>query len=454
MLLSLVLSFALESHSTVPVGKEIRWTKSLSGALEQAAEEERVVFVALTIDGEARAERFARDTYFEREVIAQSERTINVIGSPNEHRNKGACKMFQEIECIDHQRADAEIREELVARNDLGLAALPQHLWLNSSGEVLLSVPFEMTAEEMVWCFAFADWKRNPETTLQIPSGARAPRRVVFGKAYRLGDGSDPGRGLTEKELAEGLDVLEGSTWTEDRVALWLRVVFTDDEKAVSNIRTGLGSALLTWSGDDRLNGAIDVIGEWSPVSYAPVITDFMDHPNPAVRMRAAVALEQLGASSVVRDIEKALSKEKDEEVLDNWIRALGSCGFESTSVRKRLIKIAESNQNASLRINAILALGWSSSDETVARFLRAIMRSEDEKEAEAAICAVTMARKSMWIPEMEGIMEHGATEDLRKLAERAKQILEGRSLASFEANVRMLSGDTFRRGRIFFGER
>ncbi len=433
-------------------GSSIQWRADYEGTLEQAKAERRGVFVALLIDGEARCDAFVKDVYAEKFVIQFAESTLNVVASPGQHKRKGACKLFAGVECIDHQRADTTVRSKLVAQNDLGVASVPQHLWLDPDGAVILSVPFEMTADEVLWCFAFAQWRLDPKSSFVLPEGARAPRRLIFGASHRPADGTTPGRGLIESELQKELNTLKGSFWNEGRIGTWLRVVFTDDERAVRTIQTELGTGALTWGGVERLNQALDVIGEWSPASFSPLLLDYVKHRDAQVRRHTAVGLEQMGAPDTVSAIKRALSKEKDASVEKAWLRALGSCGYADKSVRKLLLKKAKSEKEAELRINATLALGWSGGEEAVVELLESKLTSEDENEVVAALCAAAISRDPLWIPKLEEFAKKAPEGRVRTACESALTVLRGASLTTIESEVRLVAGDELRRGRIFFG--
>lgn len=409
------------------------------------------MFVALLIDGEARCDAFVKSAYSDKGVVDMAARTLNVIASAGRHKKKGACKFFAGVECIDHQRSDTTVRTDLVAQNDLGVASVPQHLWLNPDGAVILSVPFEMTVEELKWCFAFAEWRSVPDSKFVLPEGARAPRRIVFGASHQPAAGATPGRGLTESELQEELNKLKGSFWNEGRIGTWLKVIFTDDERAVRTIQTELGTGALTWGGVDRLNRALDVIGEWSPVSYSPLLLDHVKHRDASVRKHTAVAFEQMGASDAVSVLKRALSKEKEGTVKKNWIRALGACGHADKGVRKLLLKAAKSDKSNLLQLNAILALGWSGGDKDVAEFLEAQLTSEKENRVVAALCAAAISRDPLWLPILDAFAKKAPEGRIRSACEASLTVLRGASLSVLETEVRLVGGDELSRGRIYF---
>ncbi len=77
--LSLMLpALFLTAGATTAVAGKIEWQASYEEALEKAAAENRVVFVAYYHDGEARSEQFLKKLARDKQVTALSELTLNV----------------------------------------------------------------------------------------------------------------------------------------------------------------------------------------------------------------------------------------------------------------------------------------------------------------------------------------------------------------------------------------
>ena len=429
----------------------IEWETEVESALNRASEEQRIVFVAAWIDDEGRSARFAKDVYPNREIAKLAEETVNLIASPGRHKKSGECRHFSDITCLEHQRVHAELVERDVLRaNSEGAVCAPQHLWLSPAGEVLLCVPFEMTADEVAWCFAFARWKLNEEAPFHANDGARAPRRLVFGRGSMTAPGTS-GRGLTETELAEELKTLKSAFWNDGRIASWLKVVFTDDDQAAGYIRTELGTGALTWNGVERLNGALDVMGEWAPAVFAPVLTDFIKHEDPSVRLRVAIGLEQHGLPETAKTIRKALKKEKDPAVRRAWLRALGAAGYDDRAARKALMDVVSKEESGSDRRCAILALGWSAREEAVGAVLVELLQAESEEDSRVAGCALALSRDPSWI----GLLEQRAAQlpdgPGKQGLLRCAEVLRGASLAQIRGEIESLCETPENRGRLYF---
>ena len=73
--LALCAGFAAPTAST---GKAIEWSPSYQEALELAAKEARVIFIAVNMDGERANDRMADQVYGDRTIVALSESSVNM----------------------------------------------------------------------------------------------------------------------------------------------------------------------------------------------------------------------------------------------------------------------------------------------------------------------------------------------------------------------------------------
>ena len=133
---------------------DIDWQPSYETALLRAADEDRVLFVAVNMDGERANDRTADKTYHDKTVVGLSEHTLNLVASLSEHAKPDrTCPRFGDVTCADHRRVDIDVRENVLAPDDEGYVIAPQHVFLKPDGEVILSVPYEISAAELEWCF-------------------------------------------------------------------------------------------------------------------------------------------------------------------------------------------------------------------------------------------------------------------------------------------------------------
>ena len=248
---------------------DITWEADYEAARARATEETRLIFVAVHSDEEARSETFFKKVYKDKAVKRLTGETVNLLACLDiGWKKRCECAKAGDLDDDDAKFMEAAIREELLAANDEGIVASPQHLWLDSQGNLLLCVPYEMTPEELAWCFAEA--ARMAGTAVPEVEG-RAPRRLLYRDAYRPPDGDEFGRGLRTEEVEEALSELKGASsgggrfgggrfggggggggWGR-RIELVLQLAFTDEKDAQEQVAQQLGSGFLTWTSFDPL---------------------------------------------------------------------------------------------------------------------------------------------------------------------------------------------------------
>src|SRR5262249_50970137 len=141
--------------------------------------------------------------------------------------------------------------------------------------------------------------------------------------------------------------------------------------------------------GDRRQQRILHAIGVLSPPSYWEVAAEYLEGSETKLRAEAAVALEQLAASEALRDLQSALHKEKDKDVLKEILRALGTCGANDKGVRTLLLKKAGGEKDELLRTSAIAACGFLSSGDDVAEVMTGLVQKGTQAERMAAACAM-----------------------------------------------------------------
>lgn len=452
----LALAPLVLSAAEVPgnVGGDVSWEAGWEAARERSAGEERLVFVALLAEGEGRS-RALRKLYADRTVAGLASATVCVGGELKTAVERRSFEPFSGLSEEDNRRLVALLREELFAQNEEGVVAVPQHAWLSSAGEVLLSVPYEMTREELVWCFAEAFRRAGIEPPEELPEDARPPRRLLGAALYRPPAGDRHGRGMTPSELEEEIDRRRSDGFGGGAVASWMRILFTDDEEAVKYAEVELGRGVLAWLGRDRIGQSLRYVGVASPPSFWEVLAPFAKDRRAEVRNEAAVALEQLGSARALKVVKSALGKEKEPAVRKNWLRALGACGWDDRGAARTLLKVASGKQEPPLaRRNAIVALGHLRQDEAVRELLLARLAGADPAERLAAAGAMALSREREYAEALAAAAERAEDEEEREGYEAARSVLEGADLAAAEELVREAAKDEIDRPRIFFRAR
>ncbi|MAG64212.1 hypothetical protein CMO84_11900 [Candidatus Woesearchaeota archaeon] len=436
-----------------PVG-DITWEKEYAPARARAQEEGRILFVSILSDDEARSDQFWDDVYSDRRVRALSEETVNLVACLDAQGKKRSSSTKQAGLSRDEARyMEAAIRDELMAKNAEGVVASPQHLWFSSAGELLQSVVFEMTADEMVWCFVNArrraGLKHDP-----MPEGLRAPLRFLTREPYVPADGDTHGRALTSAEAKQELKTMKASMLGAGQAARFVRLAFTDDKAAQEYVYKELQSGVATWGGSGITVRALHTMGLVAPDSGWEIFEYYADHKEARVRNECAVGLEQVGTSDGLKLIKTMLRKEKDAGVKKNWLRALGSCGRSTSSVRKQILGLANRERDPVLKANILFALGWLDHHEDVREVLVQTLydANADVRLRTAAVCAIALGRDES---QLEAVRKFaggdGIPAPLSEAATAAVAILEGGDLMGLQASVQDSCDDIVSRERVFF---
>ena len=469
----LIVAAAGATTALEPLGG-IQWEESFDLALERADKEGKVVFIAVNMDGEAANERAVKSVYTDRAVAALTEHTANVIASADRHSRSGVCKRFGCTSCDAHQEMDMDVRERVLKPDATGAVIAPQHVFLSPAGDVLLSVPYEVSAKELAWCFGEAFERAGVTDAPDVPAGARRPRRLIIGDVASLGRRNRAP--LTKEAVEELIALLRKGTERSDRNSNIQHLATADEDAAreyvLSLLRSGGGrggggrrgrgggrngsererAALLRW------------IGTASPVSYAEVVEPFIGAGTVEARSEAIVALEQLASEDSVKALLGALKKAKDETIEKNLLRATGACGPEDRKVRSALLKASEDVKNPLARQNALLALGWAESDEGVSERLRQAVLPEEfakkakigpdritELEREAAVVAMGISRDEAWTEMLTEIRDdEEEPQELRDAASASLEVIAGGEYRLLRDALMRAGSDEIPRDRLF----
>ncbi len=461
---------------------EIAWQPSLEKALERAAAEKKVVFLAVNMDGERANERMVDKVYTDKTVLELSTHALNAIASASEHPGgEKACPRFHGISCMDHRRTDSAARKELLKADLQGSVVAPQHVFLGPDGKVILSVPYEISAAELEWCFATALAKAAPELKIPMPPQARRPRRLILGGVFDPANGEAGAAPPTHKEIEDLIKELRKGRMDKDSVGMMMRLLLSDDPTAMDFIEQelkggegggggrgggggaggggrgggggggGAGAGLAGRAGGgDKHQRILHAIGDLSPAAYWQMTAEFLGNSDLALRSEAAVALEQLGTSDALKDLQTALAKEQDPAMQGRLLRALGSAGASDAKIHALLVKRVRSEKNARVRASAVAALGWLDADPAVSELLESTLAKGQEAERTCALCAMALTRSEQWLPLLQKTLAETQDEAQKKLVQSAIDAIGGAGLKPIAAALERATQDDIERARLF----
>lgn len=421
---------------------KITWAPSYQEALDLAAQEGRVIFVAVHMPGERGNERMAKSVYTEKHVTKFAESTVNLIGiSMDDYRAHGSRIALGKLDEEQLTNLSRDINKHVLKPSSDGSVVAPQHVFLDSKGAVLLSVPWEVTAGELEWCFATALSSLDPEHPVRPSARARAPRRLLVGRV--LEPRGNQGTPATLEEVREIMRLTRKGGNIDDNWDLMLRVMTADEKDARSFISLELRGA---WSGLERILHAIALA---SPASWWEVVAEFNRNDSETVREEVAACLEQLATPDSLKSIKTALSKEKDERLKGNWLRAYASAGADDVKVRKAVFKAVDRTEHVVGRANAILAMGYLTPDEELDQRLTALLTDDETgpEQRTAAICAMALTRRASWAATLTPLSTEGPLQDV---AQAALQVLEQGDLTPLRAFIISACEDVVDRERLF----
>lgn len=431
---------------------KLDWVPDADVAFESAAENGAVVFVSIGYLGEARSEEIRKRVLADKAVVAQAALTINVPAWTWALGDERKLPAFGAAKPVDHSANLARATSEWIQANELGTFATPQHVWLNGAGEVLLSVPWELDADEMSWCFDEALRRAGVENRPMASKNAQPPRRLLLGAVVSLMADDDLGRGLTEDELEPTMERLKrGFITGRDREDIG-RILFTADEDGVEF----LGQQIGMWDfGGPATAGIIDfvygLVGLVAPKEYLELLESESESARASLRAIVAVGYEQIGHPDGLKAVKKALKKEKDEGVRPEWVRALGACAPRDKTVAKQLIKLAEKDDNPRVQLNAVLALGHVLPQADARAWLLETAEQAAGEMRRAAVLALALGRDRSALDALKQLREKVKLEETVAALDAALKVLEGANLFALEDAVRALDGSDLPRPRLFY---
>ena len=449
LLIALTVSFA--SPMGAGVVDKTEWIPQLEDGLERAQADERIVLLALGESGEGRTKRHEEELYSSKAAAPFLALSVNVPAWSFIAKEEKKLPDFGGAEALDHRSNLAAIKERWVTANDKGVVALPQHVWLSSAGEVLLSCPWEMTAEEFTWCSAEALRRAGVEEIPELPEGARPPRRLLLGETFRVTDADELGRGLEPAELSGVIKKLNKRFVTMRDYGEVLQILFSAEDDAVEYISKQIGVWDLGGQTRGIVDGAIGLLGQYSTEGFIEVLEKEAKSDRVNRRAQVAVALEQIGSVEGLKIVKKAWKKEKDDVAKAEWIRALAACGWSDKGTVKTILKVIDKEKSLFVRKSAILAAGYLLPHDDTADVLETLARSGDEGEREAAILALALGRNVASKEMLTGLMESGPGTETVTAVEAALSVLDGGNLHLIDQLVAKVSESEIRRDRVFF---
>src|SRR5262249_35578813 len=130
----------------------------------------------------------------------------------------------------------------------------------------------------------------------------------------------------------------------------------------------------------------------------------------------------------------------------------LGSAGAGDEKALKALSKVIASDKDPRVRVNAIVALGWSSPNAEADRELAAKLDSAVFEERGAALIAIGLSHNAAWI---EALAKRTAPDaETKALLDTSLAVLRGGPVSALREPLKKVAGDDIQRERLFGREK
>ena len=364
----------------VPANAQIQWAKSVDAALAKAKAENKVIFVALNMDGERANNQMVGEHYRDSEIQKLSRHTINMFCSNNVHKKTGNCTRCKGTTCAIHRDNDFQVRRKFLNVDGNEAIVAPQHLFVSPEGKIITSVSYFITKGELEWMFVNAIRELNPEFAWTPRGRSRAPEKYLKGGADKTKAEKPPTKEEVQKALKD-IKKVAGARgggrggWREiiEAAQKNSRIVIRSDDKRALD----WGQNTLRSYGRFR-DGLIRDIGKVSPKPWSKVIEAYLTDTKDETRKTVAIALEQLANPKSVNPLRKAAKKEKEDDILGRMLRALAASGPGKSTAISTVTKAAKSHKKARVRAHAIVGVGKIEKREAVTTSLRVGLQDED----------------------------------------------------------------------------
>ncbi|MFQ5503588.1 MAG: HEAT repeat domain-containing protein [Planctomycetota bacterium] len=396
------------------------WEGSLEMALARARRLVRPVMIAIHSPEEKTCHRMLKKTYEQPEIRSLLREMVCVpackgsFGAIESGPRRGKSVVFRTVTAEEHAAVEEEVRRRYLGGSET--LVLPQHLFLDPDGNLVLR-----------------------KAGLVKPK----PFRTLLRRALRHVDPDWEGRKMPAPEGEDAGRVPLAGLFSADeneRRASVMQLLGGGDKSRVLSLYRQLNETSTkilileaSWRGDM----------EW----ISPLVREALGEKDAELRSRAAVTAELSGNEDLVDDLIGVASREKDEDVLCELLRAIGGCGGSSKKARDYLVKALKSRKER-VRANIYIALASLAPDKST----RELLFKRGLKDRTRARNGAIWALVELGDPRMERAIERIIPRGKRSRKQRDFLSLALRKLEEavperrWEIARRSIAGETVRR--------
>ncbi|MFQ5505616.1 MAG: HEAT repeat domain-containing protein [Planctomycetota bacterium] len=313
----------------------------------------------------------------------------------------------------------------------------PQHIFISPEGEVLSSVPYQITVGELEWMMLHAIRMLDPDFEWKETGRMRAPRRLKMKETEKAEASKKP---PSRKEVEAIIKRIKKESFGYYGAIDKLPIIVRHQGKQARNYTKRVLGAFET--ADSQRCNVLRIIGRNSPRSWWNVLTPFLSHESESVREAAALALRDLGESKSIKSLNRRWKKEKSIPVKGRILEAMAAAGPADWRPRGLLAKVLAGEKNESLRVRATLASGMLEDRETVTGNLARALGDPSAKVRASAAYAIAVRRDRELLPHLRQRLEKEPDSSVKHWLEEARKVVEGATLAAFEKFLAEVLGE------------
>lgn len=397
--------------ATLPA--QLSWKSSLDQALAAAAEEQKVLLVAVLIPGERDSEALL-GTYRDASVRKLTRSCVCLrVDIATERGDEDRLAVLERF-------LDAPPREPYLA---------PHHVIVHPDGKtVISSAAYRMTAGQLEWFVA--DGIRKFDGSFQWPRSdrMRAPEGLRYSEREKTED--ELRLPPTKNDVKAAIAALKkGTAGWQGAIENYTTLLTSSEKSAVKYVDTQMSG------GRGMISGlALSTISQISPIAYAPILEQFLDNRRANRRREAAVGMWRMGPTKSKKLILKQLKREKDDRTRAWLLRAAASVAPKDKATVAAIEQALKKDKEAFVRMHAVVAAGALELRDKAMSLMRRGLNDGDPDVRSAAAYAMAARRDQECLGMLEPSARSEPDAEAKRWIEQAMTVLSQRGdLAAFD---------------------
>ncbi len=413
-LLAAAFCAALSVLLSQAAGQAIAWTKSVDEALEQAKTENKVVLLAINMQGERASDELVRDHYKDPVLGGLSRSIVSVFCSAYTGKPATAKTGLHSSANKDNEQV---VRERFLKADADQWIVAPQHVLVGPDGKIISSVSHLLSKGELEWIIVDAIRKVDPGFKWTASGRYRAPEKLQRGQANGSeGDAPPPGQAQVRAAL-KNVDKLGGGRRGRNnfrKIAEDADIIIRSDRPEA--LRWGKTVLRLRWVGS-RL---IKSIGDKSPKAWWKAVVEHLASSNDGMRKAAVIATAQLGEPKSFGQLKTAFKKEKDPAIEGRMLRTMASVAPTNRQAISLIGRALSSHKSEFVRAHATVATGLLEDRVAITTGLSQALQDKNAIVRSVAAYVIAIRQDKEMLQHLQFSLDSEVEADVKKWMEAA----------------------------------